>query len=67
MPEAQLQLAVGILGVGQRNPRDFLFVGIVVEIDVLTAQHTPIEAAVLNLVLAEGAVLRRQWRRQDED
>ncbi|PYO70218.1 MAG: hypothetical protein DMD69_00350 [Gemmatimonadetes bacterium] len=51
--EAPLQGAVALLGVRQRDTGELLLLGIVVEVDVLAAQHVPIEAAVLDLVLPE--------------
>ena len=55
--EAPLQGGVALFRVRQGHPPELLFLGIVVEIHMLAAQHVPVEAAILNLVLAEGAEL----------
>jgi len=59
--EAPLERVVALLRVCQRDAAQLFFLRIVVEIHVFTAQHTPIETAVLNLVLCEVAVLRGEW------
>ena len=55
--EASLERVVTLFRVRQRHAAQLFLFGIVVEVDVLAAQHTPIKAAVLNLVLPEVAVL----------
>ena len=56
--EAPLERVVARFGVRQRHAAQLFFFGIVVEVDVLAAQHPPLKAAVLDLVLSEVAVLR---------
>src|SRR6266513_4805303 len=58
--ETALKRIVTLFGVRQRHPPQLFFFGIVIEVDMLAAQHTPIKAAVLNLVLPEVAVLGGQ-------
>ena len=58
--ETALKRIVTLFGVRQRHPPQLFFFGIVIEVDMLAAQHAPIKAAVLNLVLPEVAVLGRQ-------
>ena len=60
MVEAPLERVVALLGIGQCDAAQLFFFRIVVEIDVLAAQHAPVKAAVLDLVLTEVAVLREQ-------
>jgi hypothetical protein len=45
--------AIALLAIGEREARDVLFLGIVVDIDVLAGEHVPLEVLVLDLVLAE--------------
>jgi len=52
-----LERVVALFGVRQSHAAQLFFFGIVVEVDVLAAQHPPIKAAVLDLVLPEVAVL----------
>ena len=60
--EAALQHAVALLGVSERHATQLVLFRIEVEVHVLTAQHAPIEAAVLDLVLPEVAELGRRRR-----
>ena len=71
MIEAPLERVIALLGIGERHPPQLLGVGVIVEVDVLTAEHVPIEAPVLDLVLAEVAELggerRGERERQTQD
>jgi hypothetical protein len=58
--EPPLERIIALFRVRQRDAAELFFFGIVVEIDVLAAQHAPIEPAVLNLVLPEVAELGAQ-------
>ncbi len=60
--EAPLQRVVARFGVRQRHPSQLLFFGIVVQIHMFAAQHAPVEAPILDLVLAEVPELRRGRR-----
>ena len=68
--EPPLQHVVALLSVGERDPSQLFFFGIVVEVHVLAAEHAPVEAPILDLVLAEVPELRRGRRgepRQQDD
>ena len=65
--EALLQDLEARFGVGQRDPPELLFFRIVVEVHMLAAQHVPIEAPVLDLVLTEGTELCRRDAGQERD
>jgi hypothetical protein len=60
---------VGVRLLGQHDGRagEGLFLGIIENLDVLALQRQPMERVVLNLVLAEGVVLRRRRRRSREN
>jgi hypothetical protein len=58
MPEPKRQRVVTGLRPLQRARREGCLLGIVVEVDVRTAQGPPVELTVLNLVFAEFEELR---------
>ena len=68
--EAPRQHGVALFGIAERHAAELLFFRIEVEVHVVAAQHPPIKAAVLHLVLAEVAELGggggRERRQRDE-
>src|SRR5690606_30036572 len=63
--ESSLEDGKALLGVGECHARDPLLFGIVVDVDVLAAEHVPLEFAVLDLVLAERLRLGGRARREE--
>jgi hypothetical protein len=58
MLELALEKGIALLAVRERQSGDILFLGIVVDIDVLARHRAPLEVVVLDLVFAEGDGLR---------
>src|SRR5437867_5658817 len=58
--EAPLEVVVALFRVGKRHAPELFLFRIVVQVDVFAAQDAPVELAILDLVLAEVAELRRQ-------
>src|SRR5690606_14205121 len=54
-----LEVRVALLPPRERETRDRLFLGIVVDVDVVAREHAPLEIRVLDLVLAERHRLPR--------
>ena len=67
--EASLQDPVALFGEGERDATELLLFRIVVQVHVLAAQHVPVEAAILDLVLAEVAELGgpRAGKQREQD
>jgi hypothetical protein len=59
VPEQADEGVEALLGVGERHLRQRLLLGIVVNVHPFPREDVPIEVSVLDLVLAEGDVLRR--------
>jgi hypothetical protein len=62
MPEQGGQRVEALLGVAERDLCQRLLLRVVVDVDVRPGEDFPPEVRVLDLVLAEGHVLGREWR-----
>src|SRR5690606_37760571 len=70
VPEPSRELLERFLGVGEGEPRDWLLLGVVVDVDVFAVEDVPLEVAVLDLVLPERdrlALSFRHGREQGEE
>src|SRR5690606_576467 len=65
--EFLLEERVALLRVGERESRDLLLLGIVVDVEVLAGEDVPVEVLVLDLVLAERHGLRLERTRSGGD